>query len=126
VKISTGESESHPTPLPIDSSATPAVAPPTPVFPSGHEQGGSLTNTAGVDFTADAEAAMAAGMSADSDRRGRYGADILPTGSAYGDPMDLPPVPANVLPAADSYGYPYAGMEPTPAAAGFENPAYGD
>jgi hypothetical protein len=39
--------------------------------------------------------------------------------------MDLPPIPDNALPAALSYGYPYPGLEPTEAAAGFEDPEYG-
>jgi hypothetical protein len=39
--------------------------------------------------------------------------------------MTLPPVDANAVPPAQSSLYPYSGMEPTPAAAGFEDPAYG-
>jgi hypothetical protein len=125
VKISTGTPEDHPSVLPVDSSATPGVVAATPRFPSGHDQGGALTNTAGVDFTADAAAAMAAGMSADADRRGRYAAAMGPLGGSAGDDMALPPVYDNALPPAASYEYPYAGMLPTPAAAGFEDPGYG-
>ena len=61
---------------------------------------------------ADVAAAQAAGMAAEHGRRDHYATDILPTGSAYGDAMALPPVPDNALPPAASYGYPYAGMEP--------------
>jgi hypothetical protein len=92
VKISTGTPEDHPTPLPVDASATPGVAPPTPRFPSGNEQGGWLTDTSGVDFTAEAAAAMAEGMAADSGRRTGYQADMLPLAASYGDEMVLPPV----------------------------------
>jgi hypothetical protein len=120
VKIETGTPEDHPTPLPIDASHSPGVVAATPRYPSGTEQGGALTNTAGVDFTGEAAAAMAAGMAADADRRGRYAASMAPLGASAGDAMTLPPVPDNTLPAAASYGYPFAGMEPTPAAAGWD------
>jgi hypothetical protein len=33
--------------------------------------------------------------------------------------MVLPPVPSTALPAPQSDEYPFGGMEPTPAAAGF-------
>jgi hypothetical protein len=120
MRIETGEAESHETPLPLDASHSPGVARPTPRYPSGTEQGGALTNTAGVDFTAEAGAAMAAGMSADGSRRQHYLATMTPLAGPAGDAMDIPPVPDNTLPAAASYGYPFAGMEPTPAAAGWD------
>jgi hypothetical protein len=120
MRIETGTPEDHPTPLPLDASATPGVVAATPRFPSGVQQGGALTNTAGVDFTADAAAAMSSGMAADADRRGRYAAGMAPLGASAGDQMDLPPVPDNALPPAMSDLYPYAGMEPTAAAAGWD------
>ena len=90
--IKSGQAEQHPTPLPLDTSATPGVAPQTPRFPSetGRDgtQGGVLADTSGVDFTADAAAAMHAGMAADADRRGRYATGMSPLGASYGD--DLP------------------------------------
>jgi hypothetical protein len=90
--IKSGQAEQHPTPLPLDTSATPGVAPPTPAFPSGNQQGGVLADISGVDFTAEAAAAMAAAMSADADRRGRYATGMSPLGASYGDEMALPPV----------------------------------
>jgi hypothetical protein len=57
MKISSGTPEDHPAVLPLDASHSPGVVPPTPRYPSGTEQGGALTDTAGVDFTADAAAA---------------------------------------------------------------------
>ena len=92
--IKSGQAETHETPLPLDASHTPGVAPPTPVFPSetGRDgsQGGVLTDTSGVDFTADAAAAMHAGMAADADRRTKYATDMNPIGANYGDDMQLP------------------------------------
>lgn len=125
MRIETGTPEDHPTPLPIDTSATPGVVAATPMYPSGSQQGGVLADTSGVDFTADAAAAMAYGMAADAERRGRYAAAMAPLGASAGDAMDLPPVPAAAVPPAMSDLYPYSGMEPTPAAAGFDDPAYG-
>ena len=91
--IKSGQPEQHPTPLSLDSSASPGVAPQTPRFPSetGRDgtQGGVLTDISGVDFTAEA-AAMHAGMAADADRRGRYATGMSPLGASYGDAMDLP------------------------------------
>ena len=75
--------------------------------------------------TADCMAAMSAGMAADGDRRDRLAASMSPLGASYGDAVPLPEVPDNTLPAAASYGYPYPGQEPMPAAAGFEDPEYG-
>lgn len=65
---------------------------------------------AGVE--ADVAAAQAAGMAADSGRRAHYEADMLPQGTAYGDPVALPVVPANAVPAEGSALYPYSGDEP--------------
>jgi hypothetical protein len=130
VKIETGQAESHQTPLPVDTSATPAVVAPTPAFPSGNAQGAvrDLTGER-LELLAASEAECAAaqsyGMGADGDRRGRYEASMKPLGANAGDQMDLPPVPSAAVPPAMSDLYPYSGMEPTPAAAGFEDPAYG-
>jgi hypothetical protein len=95
VNIATGASEPHPTPLPIDTSATPAVVPPTPVFPAGSAQGGvrdltgeRLSQLAAAE--ADAAAAMSLGMGADGGRRTGYAADMSPLGASYGDEMALP------------------------------------
>jgi hypothetical protein len=92
--IKSGQAESHPTPLSLDTSHSPGVVRPTPVFPSetGRDgtQGGVLADTSGVDFTADAAAAMHAGMAADADRRGRYATGMSPLGASYGDDMALP------------------------------------
>jgi hypothetical protein len=128
VDISTGTAESHPTPLPVDASALPGVVPVTPRTP---DTGGGSVTAAGRDTTgewqsqrqageADVRAAQAAGTGAETGRRGHYGAQVGSHGSAHGDAMDLPGVPASAVPAEGSYGYPYSGDEPTPAGAGFE------
>lgn len=97
MKISAGTPEDHPTPLPLDASATPAVAAPTPRFPSGSEQGG-VRDLAGERLSqlaasaAECAAAQQAGMSADNDRRAGYQGDMLPLAAEYGDLMGLPPV----------------------------------
>ena len=70
-------------------------------------------------------AAQSAGMAADAGRRGHYASTMSPLGASYGDAMDLPPVPSAAVPPAISDLYPYSGMEPTPAAAGFQDPEYG-
>ena len=88
--IKSGQAEQHETPLPIDSTATPAVVAPSRVWPSGNEQmGPTFISTAGVDFTADAAAAMHAGMAADADRRGRYATTMSPLGASYGDALPV-------------------------------------
>jgi hypothetical protein len=130
MRIADGTAETHETPLPLDASHSPAVAAPTPAFPSGNQQGGvrDLTGerlAALAASAAECAAAQSAGMGADSDRRGRYAAAMAPLGSGPTDEMTLPVVPANAVPPAMSDLYPYAGMEPTPAAAGFEDPGYG-
>ena len=87
MRIEDGTPQGHPTPLPIDTSATPAVVAATPRFPSGSQQGGVVTDISGVGCTADAAKAMAAGMAADADRRGRYLASMAPLAASYGDQM---------------------------------------
>jgi hypothetical protein len=111
--IKSGQAESHPTPLPLDTSHTPGVVAPTPRFPSGTEQGGVLADISGVDFTDEAAAAMASGMAADADRRGRYAAGMSPLGASYGDQMPLssPPLdpgagPGEAEPTASYYDPP--------------------
>jgi hypothetical protein len=124
VEIATGNAESHPTPLPYDPGESPGVQRPTFIQP------GQLTgptydarDTTGefqgqrVAGEADCRAAQAAGMDAEDRRRQHYGQDILPVGAAYGDAVDLPPVPDNATPPAMSDLYPWAGLEPTPAGA---------
>ena len=91
--IKSGQAEQHPTPLSLDASHSPGVVRPTPVFPgeTGRDgsQGGVLADTSGVDFTADAAAAMHAGMAADADRRGRYATAMSPLGASYGDALPV-------------------------------------
>jgi hypothetical protein len=114
VKIATGETEAHPTPLPLN--PQPAVAPPTAVAPApngptidgrdtvGEYQAQMAAAVAGI------AAAQAAGNSAETGRRLGYEAHIRPLGAFYGDQMTLPPVPcANSKhtgpPPADGGGY---------------------
>jgi hypothetical protein len=107
MRIETGTPEDHPTPLPIDTSATPAVAAATSRFPSGDQQGGVVTDISGVDFTADAAAAMATGMAADADRRGRYAAAMAPLGGGAGAvmPVSSPPLDPGAAPGeAEPWG----------------------
>jgi hypothetical protein len=119
MKISTGAAEDHPTPLPIDASHSPGVAPPTPAFPSGTEQGG-VRDLAGERLSqlgaaeTDIAAAQSYGMAADADRRTGYAADMSPLGASYGDEMDLTGLlPDNALPPASQPGwYGNAGDEP--------------
>jgi hypothetical protein len=111
VKISTGTPEDHPTPLPLDASATPAVQAPTRSWPSGTEQGG-VRDLAGerlsqlADSAAQIAAAQSAGMNADADRRTFYEADIKPLAAGYGMEMTLPPVPEQITapPNSNLYG----------------------
>jgi hypothetical protein len=122
MEISTGTAESHPTPLPLDTSATPGVQQPTTVAGqlTPADQGGvrdltgeRLGQLAG--YEQDITAAQAAGMSAENGRRQHYGQDILPTGSSYGDPVTLPPAPAYTLPPPPIAGYEFSGDEPVTA-----------
>jgi hypothetical protein len=97
MKISTGEAETHETPLPLDTAASPGVAPPTPAFPSGNQQGAVLDLTGErlsqlAASEAECAAAQSAGMAADAGRRTGYAADMSPLGASYGDEMTLPPV----------------------------------
>jgi hypothetical protein len=128
MKIATGASEDHPTPLAVNPSASPGVAPVTPR--SGDTPGGSQT-APGRDLTAErlsqlaaseaeCAASMSYGMSADGTRRQHYAAAMGPHGSSAGDALPLPVVDDNALPAAGSYAYPWSGMEPVPTAAGFD------
>jgi hypothetical protein len=130
VIIATGETESHPgsgaTPLPYDPGLSPGVAPPTmivmgqlsgPTVPGRDTTGEYQSQMAAAE--AECHAAQSAGMSAENDRRAGYDRSILPAGATYGDTMTIPPVPDNAVPPAMSDAYPYAGMEPTPAGAGF-------
>ena len=137
MKIATGEPEDHPTPLPLNSAASPGVVAPTVREPgstgpadAGLQLGG-VRDTTGERLSqlATAEAAIgaaqSAGQVADADRRGRYEASMAPLGASYGDAMDLPPVPSASLPPAMSNLFPFGGDEPVTAAAGFEDPEYG-
>lgn len=117
MKIETGQAEQHPTPLPIDASTHPGVQAPTQVASNAMVQMGPLcVDSSGVDFTADAQAAMSAGMAAELGRRQHYMADMTNEGPGqYGDLMGLPEAPAFVNPASNSYLYPWQGDEPVPA-----------
>jgi hypothetical protein len=118
--IATGQPEDHPTPLPLDASTSPGVAPPTAIV-AGQLSGPTVP--AGVfpyqDRVAGPEAdirnAQLAGQAAEHDRRSFYEQDIAPLGASYGIEMNLPDVPANAVPPAMSDLYPYSGDEPTPA-----------
>jgi hypothetical protein len=89
--IKSGQAEAHETPLPLNAAHSPGVAPPTQVASNETTQmGPTFISTSGVDFTADASAAMAAGMAAGADRRGRYATTMSPLGASYGDDMALP------------------------------------
>jgi hypothetical protein len=96
--IKSGQAESHETPLPIDTSATPGVAPQPTRFPSETGRDGSqggVRDLAGERLSqldasaADAAAAMHAGMAADADRRGRYATGMSPLGASYGDALPV-------------------------------------
>ena len=114
--IKSGQAEAHETPLPLDASHSPGVAPETPRFPSetGRDgsQGGVLADTSGVDFTGEAAAAMAAGMSADGARRDHYATTISPLGASFGDDLNLPPYGTDGTVAGHWYDPPRSG---TPA-----------
>jgi hypothetical protein len=128
MKIETGQPEDHPTPLPLDASMLPGVPPPTVIVP-GQLSGPTVDarDTTGEwqaqreAGEADVAAAQASGMAAETDRRQQYGGQILPLGGSYGTQMDIPPVPDNTVPPSQSDLYPYAGLEPTPAGAGWEH-----
>ena len=86
MRIADGTPENHPTPLPIDTAATPGVAPPTPAFASGNEQGG-VRDLAGERLSqlaaseAECAAAQSYGMNADGARRQHYAAGMAPLGA---------------------------------------------
>lgn len=105
MKIADGTPEAHETPLPVDTAHSPAVAGLTPVFAAGNVQGAVLGDISGMDFTAEAAAAMHAGMAADADRRGRYAAAMSPMGASATDEMSLPPVPEQVTAPASGNLY---------------------
>jgi hypothetical protein len=91
MKIQDGTVEQHPHILPIDTSATPGVAGITPTSGCGVQQAGSMDNQAAfASLAASGEAAareaMASGMAADADRRGRYGAAL--SNSGHGETGD--------------------------------------
>ena len=123
--IATGQPESHPTPLPLDASMSPGVAPPTPIQP------GALSGPTypGLDTTAmfqeqmaageaDCRAAQATGQDARNQMLSGYQAQALPLGGQIGDDLAIPVVPDQATPPAQSFGYPWAGFyhgnEPLP------------
>jgi hypothetical protein len=126
VKIATGTPEDHPTPLPLDSSASPGVQQPTAIQP-GQLSGPTIPalDTVAMNLEqqrqgeADCAAAMTAGMTADQERRAFYEADIKPLGSNYGIGMTLPPSPLD--PGVGSLG----SGEALPTAAFYDPPRGG-
>ena len=123
--IATGAVSATPDPVhPLDASATPGVQRPAQVQPgqlSGPTQAAYMPlysdQVAGDE--AACQAAMHAGMDARNAMLGHYQGQALPLGGSIGDVMDLPPVPANAVPAEGSDLYPWSGLEPTPADVGF-------
>jgi hypothetical protein len=124
--IASGTSSAAEALQPVDASNSPGVQAPTAT--AGQLAGPTAP---GLDTTtmfqeqmaageADARAAQQAGMDARNAMLGHYEAAMTNSGPGeYGDLMDLPLVPDTATPAVQSDLYPYAGMEPTPAAAGF-------
>jgi hypothetical protein len=109
MRIEDGQAEQHETPLAVNAAATPGVQQPTAVAGqlTPADQGGVLADISGVDFTADAATAMASGMSADADRRGRYLVSMAPLGGSAGDLMTLssPPLDPGAAPGeAEPWG----------------------
>jgi hypothetical protein len=100
MRVETGAAESHETPLAVDATHSPGVAGVTPRYPSGTQQGGSLTDTSGVDFTDQIASAMAADMAADAGRRTHYLATMTPLGGSAGDllPVSSPPLDPGAAP----------------------------
>jgi hypothetical protein len=131
VKIATGQPEDHPTPLPLDASGLPGVQQPTVREPGSDSPANAGSQIGGVyDGTGARQAQMGAlesecaaaqsyGMSADGARRDHYAQTMSPLGASYGDDLPIPPVPSAAVPPAMSDLYPYGGLEPTPADAGF-------
>jgi hypothetical protein len=127
MRIETGAAESHEAVLPLNPAASPGVQGPTAVAgqltPADQTPARDLTSERlGLLAASAAEcaAAQSYGQSADGSRRQHYLAGMAPLGASAGDQMVLPPVPDNALPPALSDLYPYAGMEPTAAAAGWD------
>src|SRR5262245_54582942 len=127
--IATGAAESHPTPLPYDPGMSPATARETVTagLLTPADQGGVRDLTGErlgqlASYEQDCAAAQSAGMAAENRRRDHYAQDVLPQGAAYGDAMALPVVPDNAVPASQSFGYPFPGLEPTEAEAGMAGP----
>ena len=133
--IATGASGPTPDPVhPLDASATPGVQAPTAT--AGQQtpaDQGPVRDLAGERLSQlaaseqDIAAAMHSGMTAETDRRSGYAADILPIGTAYGDLMDLPsgyPDAGTVGGLTDPEGYfygpPREGAPETYTAAGNE------
>ena len=115
--IATGHPEDHPTVLPLAEAGNPGVAPPTSIVPGqlhGPTYDGRDTTGEYQSFMSEQEAecrqAQSAGQAAENNRRAHYAGDILPLGAACGDPMSLPPVPANAVPAENSELYPFPGL----------------
>ena len=124
--VADGSYSEAPSVLPLEASASPAVAGVTPVAgqltPSDQTPGRDLTGERLgqlASYEQDITAAQHAGMGAEHDRRAGYQAQALPLGGQIGDVVDLPLVPDAATPAVQSDLYPYAGMEPTPAGVGF-------
>lgn len=104
---------------PLDATGLPGIQQPTAILPgqlAGPTYDALDTTTMFQEQMAageaDARAAQAVGMAAETDRRSHYQGQI-------GDAMDLPLVPDAAEPATQSDLYPYAGQEPTPAGVGF-------
>ena len=130
--VTTGEYSDADPVHPVDASATPGVQAQsaTAGLLTSADQGAVMDNQGMFAAQAragegDARAAMAQAMDARHAAMAHYAQDILPQGSSYGDAMALPPVPSNALPPAQSSLYPYGGLEPVPAQAGYEDAAYG-
>jgi hypothetical protein len=126
VKIETGTPEDHPTPLPIDDSATPGVQRLTAIQP-GQLSGPTYDarDTTGEfqeQMHADAAmvaAAQSSGETAEHDRRAGYQAQALPLGGHIGDGMTMPPSPLD--PGVGSLG----SGETLPAGAFYDAPREG-
>jgi hypothetical protein len=121
--IATGNSESHPSLLPYDPSASPGVAPVTATEPGQDSRSGgqgAAGNPVYADQMSAEEAACTAaqtvGQQAENNRRGHYAAVAAGYAGMGGgaDLMALPPVPAAAVPAASSDLYPKPGDEPFP------------
>jgi hypothetical protein len=121
LRIESGELTPAPDPVqPYDASLCPGVAPPTQaaglltpadqgaVFDAAGDQADRLGG-----YESDIRAAQHSGQDARNAMLAHYSQDVLPQGASYGDPVSLPPVPADATPAA--YGYLGTGDEPLPS-----------